>query len=111
VSIDKERWDALDRRAQDIYGSTNSDRLLAFCQQVVAACADGRALVRHLAEAEEAIRDLQHQLRDATILFAGAVASQPDRTLRVQHRAMKTDLTLERDDNPVADEIVFRIVP
>lgn len=45
------RWDALDRKAQDIYGQTRSDWLLRFCQEVVAACAEARRMERAYAQA------------------------------------------------------------
>ena len=65
--------DALDRKAQDIYGATNRTHLLAFCQAVVKACADQRALLRELDKAERERDEAQQESDEALRSEAAAI--------------------------------------
>lgn len=88
---------ALDRKAQDIYGTARSDWLLGFCQEVVSACAEHRRLERaywqactNLATVRPSdiegatIGDDAERYHDALLAGWGGIQGWPDRASQTQ---------------------------
>jgi hypothetical protein len=71
--VSESRFDALDRKAMDIYGSARSDGLLKFCQEVVAVCAEGRRLERALCGTSDDLEQVRLNIAD-TLARVAAVA-------------------------------------